>query len=165
MNSTPVSAISRTFSKVTPPEASSETPSTPPAFSSRTATTSRIAAGRIFGVFWEVSGTEGTLYMDGERFNELQVYRFNDDKHDRGFKTLYAGSQIPAYAGFFGFDFGGGGLGYFDVKVIEVHDLVQGICGEGDCYPNFEFGLQNQRVLSAIEASMASRRWVNVVKD
>ena len=46
-----------------------------------------------------------------------------------------------------------------------VHDLVQGICGEGDCYPNFEFGLQNQRVLSAIEASMVSRRWVNVVKD
>ena len=75
---------------------------------------SRIAAGRIFGVFWEVSGTEGTLYMDGERFNELQVYRFNDDKHDRGFKTLYAGSQIPAYAGFFGFDFGGGNYGDFN---------------------------------------------------
>ena len=75
---------------------------------------SRIAAGRIFGVFWEVSGTEGTLYMDGERFNELQVYRFNDDKHDRGFKTLYAGSQIPAYAGFFGFDFGGGSYGDFN---------------------------------------------------
>ncbi|MVY95621.1 gfo/Idh/MocA family oxidoreductase, partial [Enterobacteriaceae bacterium 8376wD7] len=75
------------------------------------------------------------------------------------------GSQIPAYAGFFGFDFGGGGLGYFDVKVMEVHDLVQGICGDDDCYPSFEFGLQNQRVLSAIEASMVSRRWVNVVKD
>ena len=90
---------------------------------------SRIAAGRIFGVFWEVSGTEGTLYMDGERFNELQVYRFNDDKHDRGFKTLYAGSQIPAYAGFFGFDFGGGGLGYFDVKVIEVHDRCRDLRG------------------------------------
>ena len=59
-----------------------------------------------------------TLCMDGERFNELQVYRFNDDKHDRGFKTLYAGSRIPAYASFFGFDFGGGGLGYFDVKAI-----------------------------------------------
>lgn len=56
---------------------------------------SRIAAGRIFGVFWEVSGTEGTLYMDGERFNELQVYRFNDDKHDRGFKTLYAEPDRP----------------------------------------------------------------------
>lgn len=96
---------------------------------------SRIAAGRIFGVFWEVSGTEGTLYMDGERFNELQVYRFNDDKHDRGFKTLYAGSQIPAYAGFFGFDFGGGGLGYFDVKVIEVHDWCRGFAGTTTAIP------------------------------
>ncbi len=98
---------------------------------------SRIAAGRIFGVFWEVSGTEGTLYVDGERFNELQVYRFNDDKHDRGFKTLYAGSRIPAYTGFFGFDFGGGGLGYFDVKVIEVHDP-----GAGD--------LRGRRLLSQL---------------
>ncbi|WP_437612120.1 Gfo/Idh/MocA family protein [Erwinia sp. V71] len=123
---------------------------------------SRIAAGRIFGVFWEVSGTEGTLYMDGERFNELQVYRFSDDKHDRGFKTLYAGSQIPSYAGFFGFDFGGGGLGYFDVKVIEVHDLVQGICSNDDCYPDFAFGLQNQLILTAIEESMVTRRWTAV---
>jgi len=126
---------------------------------------SRIAAGRIFGVYWEVSGTEGTLYMDGERFNELQVYRFNDHKHDRGFKTLYAGSQIPSYSGFFGFDFGGGGLGYFDVKVIEVHDLVQGICSDGDCYPNFAFGLENQRILSAIETSMANHSWIDVIKE
>nr|WP_314420872.1 Gfo/Idh/MocA family oxidoreductase [uncultured Erwinia sp.] len=123
---------------------------------------SRIAAGRIFGVYWEVSGTEGTLYMDGERFNELQVFRFNDDKRDRGFKTLYAGSQIPSYSAFFGFDFGGGGLGYFDVKVLEVHDLVQGICRDDDCYPNFAFGWENQRILQAIEDSMDQRRWVNV---
>ncbi|WP_215845118.1 Gfo/Idh/MocA family protein [Candidatus Pantoea bituminis] len=123
---------------------------------------SRICAGRIFGVFWEVSGTEGTIYMDGERFNELQIYRFNDDKHDRGFKTLYAGSQIPAYSGFFGFDFGGGGLGYFDVKVIEMHDLVMGICSDNDCFPNFAFGLQNQEILAAIETSMTSRRWESV---
>lgn len=123
---------------------------------------SRIAAGRIFGLYWEVSGTEGTLYMDGERFNELQIYRFSDDKHDRGFKTLYAGSQIPAYSGFFGFDFGGGGLGYFDVKVIEIHDLVQGICSDKACFPDFAFGLQNQLILSAIEQSMASRCWTRV---
>ncbi|MEN5014755.1 Gfo/Idh/MocA family oxidoreductase [Erwinia sp. Eh17-17] len=123
---------------------------------------SRIAAGRIFGVYWEVSGTEGTLYMDGERFNELQVFRFNDDKRDRGFKTLYAGSQIPSYSAFFGFDFGGGGLGYFDVKVLEVHDLVQGICSDEDCYPNFSFGWENQRILQAIEDSMEQRRWIDV---
>lgn len=123
---------------------------------------SRICAGRIFGVFWEVSGTEGTIYMDGERFNELQVYRFKDEKRDRGFKVLYAGSQVPSYAAFFGFDFGGGGLGYFDIKVIEVHDLVKGICSDSDCYPNFAFGWENQRILKAMEQSLQEKVWVKV---
>ena len=109
---------------------------------------SRIAAGRIFGVFWEVSGTEGTLYMDGERFNELGRSIVNDDKHDRGFKTLYAGSQIPRPMPASSASILAAAVSYFDVKVIEVHDLGAGICGEGDdCYPNFEFGLQNQRAV------------------
>ncbi|WP_025733302.1 Gfo/Idh/MocA family protein [Carnimonas nigrificans] len=123
---------------------------------------SRIAAGRFFGVYWEVSGTEGTLYMDGERFNELQIFRFNDPKPDRGFKTIFAGSQVPQYSAFFGYDFGGGGLGYFDVKVIEVHDLVVGLCNEDDCFPNFSFGTDNQRILSAMDESAHSQQWVKV---
>ena len=86
-----------------------------------------MAAGKVFGVYWEVSGTQGTILMDGERFNELKIARFNDPKSDRGFKTLYAGSQVPQFSAFFGFDFAGGGLGYFDVKVIEVRDLIEGI--------------------------------------
>ncbi|WP_046077747.1 Gfo/Idh/MocA family protein [Halomonas sp. HG01] len=123
---------------------------------------SRVAAGRVFGVYWEVSGTEGTLYMDGERFNELQVFRFNDDKRDRGFKTLLAGSQVPQYGGFFGFDFGGGGLGFFDIKVIEIHDLIRGIAERDDCYPNFAFGRANQRIITAMDESAYSGQWVRV---
>lgn len=114
---------------------------------------SRIAAGKVFGVYWEVSGTEGTIIMDGERFNELKIARFAEPKPDRGFKTILAGSQVPQYGGFFGFDFAGGGLGYFDVKVIEVHDLIQGVCGAGDCFPDFAFGLENERIIDAIERS------------
>ncbi|WP_110649056.1 Gfo/Idh/MocA family protein [Salinicola peritrichatus] len=123
---------------------------------------SRLAAGRVFGIYWEVSGTEGTLYMDGERFNELQVFRFNDDKRDRGFKTLFAGSQIPAYGAFFGFDFGGGGLGFFDVKVIEIYDLIHGIAGKTGCYPDFAFGRRNQRIITAMDESAHSSQWVRV---
>lgn len=114
---------------------------------------SRIAAGKVFGVYWEVSGTEGTLLMDGERFNELKIARFSEPKPERGFKTILAGSQVPQFGGFFGFDFAGGGLGYFDVKVIEVHDLIQGLCGQSDCFPNFRFGLENERIIDAIERS------------
>ncbi len=123
---------------------------------------SRVAAGKVFGVYWEVSGTEGTIVMDGERFNELQVSRFNDPKPDRGFKTILCGSQMPQYGAFFGFDFAGGGLGYFDVKVIEVRDLIAGLCGDGDCFPNFDFGLANQRVIDAMERSLESGGWAAV---
>lgn len=114
---------------------------------------SRIAAGKIFGIAWEISGTEGTIIMDGERFNELKIARYSDAKHDRGFKTLLAGSQVPQFGGFFGFDFAGGGLGYFDVKVIEVHDLIRGIAGSGGCFPDFRFGLENQKIIEAMVRS------------
>lgn len=123
---------------------------------------SRIAAGKVFGVYWEVSGTEGTIIMDGERFNELKISRFTDPKPDRGFKTIYAGSQVPQFSAFFGFDFAGGGLGYFDVKVIEVHDLIAGIAGTQDCFPDFDFGLENERIINAMEQSLATRAWVTV---
>ncbi|SCW49221.1 Predicted dehydrogenase [Rhizobium mongolense subsp. loessense] len=120
---------------------------------------SRVAAGKVFGIYWEVSGTEGTIIMDGERFNELKIARFNDAKPDRGFKTIYAGSQVPQFSAFFGFDFAGGGLGYFDVKVIEVRDLIEGIVNAPDCFPNFEFGLANERIIDAIERSLEKKTW------
>lgn len=123
---------------------------------------SRIAAGKIFGIHWEISGTEGTIVMDGERFNELKIARYSDTKADRGFKTILAGSQVPQFNGFFGFDFAGGGLGYFDVKVIEVHDLIHGICSEGSCFPDFRFGLENQRIIAAMERSAAEGRRVSI---
>ncbi len=117
---------------------------------------SRIAAGKIFGIYWEVSGTKGTIIMDGERFNELKISRFSDPKPERGFTTLLAGSQVPQYSAFFGFDFAGGGLGYFDVKLIEIHDLITGICTGDKCYPDFQFGLENQIIIDAMEKSVKS---------
>lgn len=123
---------------------------------------SRVSAGKVFGVYWEISGTEGTIIMDGERFNELKVARFGDPKRDRGVKTLLAGSQVPQFAAFFPFDFAGGGLGYFDVKVIEVRDLITGICEADGCDPDFDFGLKNMRIIDAMERSLQSKTWENV---
>lgn len=122
---------------------------------------SRIAVGAIFGIRWEVHGTEGAIIMDGERFNELKVARLSDPKPDRGFKTLLVGSQVPQFRAFLPFDYGGGGLGYFDVKVIEVHDLIAGIAGDG-CFPDFRFGLENGRIVAAIETSAKTGCWEKV---
>ncbi|QEM83492.1 Gfo/Idh/MocA family protein [Halomonas binhaiensis] len=123
---------------------------------------SRIAAGKVFGITWEISGTEGTLMMDGERFNELKVFRYNEPREERGFKTLLAGSQVPQFRAFFPFDYGGGGIGYFDVKVIEVHDLIQGLASDDGCFPDFAFGRHNQNIITAIDTSCLERCWVPV---
>jgi len=122
---------------------------------------SRTCAGRVFGIFWEVSGTAGAIYNSGERFNELQVFRMGEEKRDRGFKTIYCGSQVPQYSGFFGFDFAGGGLGYFDVRVIEIYELVNGIEGNRGCFPDFAFGARNQEILEAMDESTRSGSWVS----
>src|SRR5258708_9081229 len=66
---------------------------------------SRIWAGRVFGVFWEVCGTEGTLVNNGERFNELQVFRMSEAQRNSGFTTIYYVSQLPYNSAFFGFDY------------------------------------------------------------
>src|SRR5208337_3524236 len=104
------------------------------------------------------SGTEGTIVNNGERFNELQVFRMREAKRDRGFTTIYCGSQVPQYSAFFGFDFAGGGLGYFDIKVFEVHDLVQGIGRNEGCFPDFEFGARNQEILRPSTSRFAPAR-------
>jgi predicted dehydrogenase len=126
---------------------------------------SRVSVGKVFGISWEISGTGGTIMMDGERFNELKIAKLSDAKLDRGFKTLLAGSQVPDYKAFFGFDYGGGGLGYYDVKMIEVIDLINGICGSGKCFPDFAFGLENQRIIAAIEDSLKNGTWVRIRRD
>ena len=118
---------------------------------------SRVAPGRVFGINWEVRGTEGSLFVENERANELHVFRMRDEKDDRGFKTILCGSQTEGFKeGFFGFDDGGGGIGYFDVKVLEVRAMLLAL-QRGEHSPfDFEFGRQNQAAVDAIGASARS---------
>ena len=53
------------------------------------------------------------------------------------------------------------GLGYFDVRVIEIYELVNGIEGNTDCFPDFAFGARNQEILEAMDESTRSASWVS----
>jgi len=118
---------------------------------------SRVAAGRVFGLNWEIRGTAGSLYVENERANELHVFRMGDPRDDRGFKTILAGSQVDGFKqGFFGFDYGGGGIGYFDVKVLEVRGLLLAFGKSERWFCDFEFGRENQAVVDAIRISAAA---------
>ena len=47
------------------------------------------------------------------------------------------------------------------IKVIEIHDLVEGICSDQACSPDFDFGTRNQEILEAIEQSSIFAAWVS----
>jgi predicted dehydrogenase len=117
---------------------------------------SRVAPGRVFGINWEIRGTEGSLYVENERSNELHVFRMDEPHDDRGFKTILCGSQVEGFKqGFFGFDYGGGGIGYFDVKALEVRGMLLALQGRDEWFCDFRFGSENQAVVDAIRASAA----------
>jgi hypothetical protein len=40
----------------------------------------------------------------------------------------------------------------FDIKVFEVHDLIQGM-GRGEGFPDVKFGARNQEMLEAMDQS------------
>jgi predicted dehydrogenase len=118
---------------------------------------SRVAPGRVFGINWELRGTDGTLYLENERSNELHLFRMADARDDRGFKTIHCGSQVDGFReGFFGFDYGGGGIGYFDVKVLEIRALLTSLTQHREAFCGFRFGYENQLVVDAIHASAAA---------
>ncbi len=115
---------------------------------------SRIAPGRVFGINWEVRGTTGSLFVANERPNELHVFSMGDAPDDRGFRSILCGSQTEGFKqGFFGFDYGGGGIGYFDVKVLEIRGMLLALQSDTRWPFDFEFGRQNQAVVDAIVAS------------
>ena len=118
-----------------------------------------IATGRKMGIVAEVTGAKGALRFDFERLNELYLYTTGQDRGREGFKTILTGPDHKDYANFCLAP--GHQLGFNDIKVIEVRDLIEGLVG-GDAkpWPDFHEAWQVQRVIDAISASGREDRWV-----
>jgi predicted dehydrogenase len=122
--------------------------------------TSRIAQGRKVYLAYEVNGSKGSLYFVHERMNELKVYLASDPPGRRGFKTIILGPEHPYYAAFW--PVAGAGLGFEDMKVIEVYQLLEGLARGAPMYPDFYAGWQVSRVVDAVLLSAREGRWVNL---
>ncbi|HEY0287300.1 MAG TPA: Gfo/Idh/MocA family oxidoreductase [Pseudomonas sp.] len=105
----------------------------------------------------EISGTKGTLAFDQERLNELRVFRSGASGRD-GFQRLLAGPSLPGYAAFCPAP--GHQLGYNELKTLEVHALIQAVCGKGNDGPDFEEAWQVERLATAIRVAAQEQRWV-----
>ena len=121
---------------------------------------SRITWGYKCGLRWEVHGTEGTIVFEQERLNELKLFSRQDDPATDGFRTILTGPDHPPYSAFL--PNGGHSLGYMDVKICELHELLQSIETGEAAWPSFDDGLVIEQVMDAVDKSSMSGHWVDV---
>ena len=121
---------------------------------------SRVTWGRKCGLRWEVQGTKGTIIFDQERLNELQLFTKQDDPATDGFRTILTGPQHPPYSAFL--PNGGHSLGYMDVKICELHDLLTSIETGDKIWPDFDSALIIEKAMDAVDRSAMSGAWETV---
>ena len=123
---------------------------------------SRIAWGRKNSLWFEITGTKGSIIYDQEKLSELQFYTADQASNRQGFKRILVGPEHPEYENFC--ISAGHGIGYNDQKVVEIRDLIEGIAANRPMWPQFRDAYEVNLILDAMDISMTERRWV-AVKD
>lgn len=121
---------------------------------------SRVAWGRKCGLKWEIHGSKGMICHDQERLNELKLFTQSDDPRTQGFRTIQSGQYHEPYSAFL--PNAGHTLGFIDVKVCELHQLLTAIEQGKPAWANFEDGLKIEKVMDAIDRSALTGKWLDV---
>jgi predicted dehydrogenase len=109
------------------------------------------ASGRTMDLSWEITGTRGAIAFTQERMNELLLCKGTGVGRASGFTRIEAGPSHPPYGNFCPAP--GHHLGFNDLKVIEVAQLIGAISGGTNPGPDFQEALEVQKVVSRIAAS------------
>jgi predicted dehydrogenase len=115
----------------------------------------RFATGRKNAIRVEVNGSAGSLAVDLERLNELELLDGTEDPATQGFRRVLVTEPTHPYVDAWWPP--GHTLGWVDTFTHEVKDFVEAIAAGTDPSPSFEDGLQVQLVLDAVQRSAAER--------
>jgi predicted dehydrogenase len=121
---------------------------------------SRVAHGRKNGLRIEVHGSKGMLWLDNERMNELNLYVAEGDQAQRGFRRILSSPAHPAYGRLCPAP--GHGLGFNELKVIELAEILRAIEGKPSNQIDFAQGLRIEKVVHAFAQSSESSTWVGI---
>ncbi len=109
------------------------------------------ATGRTMDLSWEITGTRGAIAFSQERMNELLLCKGSAGGNTSGFTRIESGPSHPPYASFCPAP--GHHLGFNDLKVIEVAELVQAVAGGANTGPDFREAYEVQKVVASIANS------------
>ncbi|NDK30983.1 Gfo/Idh/MocA family protein [Nesterenkonia haasae] len=111
----------------------------------------RFALGRRNANRLEINGSLGSVAFDFERMNELEYFDGRDDQQAQGFRRIHVTDSVHPYTG--NWWPVGHGLGYGDLFIHQVADVIDALGGGPQTRPNFADALEVQRVLHAVETS------------
>lgn len=118
----------------------------------------RNAWGRHNYLTFEIHGEKGSLFFNYEQRDSLQVCFSEDPDDRRGYKTVYTGSAHPYGDGLWPIP--GLGIGYSEVKIVEMHEFLSAIMNDRECEPSFREGHRIAQVSDAILKSATEQCWV-----
>lgn len=124
---------------------------------------SRVATGRKMDLTFEVTCERGAIRFEAERTNELQVYIDEQDSTGPGFRRVLAQPGHPDYAGFLPAP--GHGLGFNDLKTIELAAFLRGVAAGRSTYPDLGEAARIGRICEAILDSADSGRWIEAPEE
>ncbi|GAA1175121.1 Gfo/Idh/MocA family protein [Nesterenkonia xinjiangensis] len=113
----------------------------------------RFALGRRNANRLEINGSKGSVAFDFERMNQLEYFDGGDPQEAQGFRTIHVTDAVHPYTDHWWPV--GHGLGYGDLFVHQVADVLTALDTEEPARPDFQEALDVQRVLHAVEASAA----------
>lgn len=121
---------------------------------------STLCPGRKNYLTFEVNGTRGSLCFNLERLNELEVFRAERGRRDRGFKTVLVTDGDHPYGGTWWPP--GHILGWEHTFVHQLHHLVKAIIGQEAVAPlaaDFHDGYVNALLCDALlQAARTGKR-------
>ena len=120
-----------------------------------------IQTGRKMQLGFELTGEKGSLVFTQERFNELNFYRAGGDPKTNGFTKIETGPQHQPYGSFC--VAGGHGLGFNDLKTIEIAEFLGGIGAGKSVGPDFREACAIQKEVDAAVHSSKTRSWQSLI--
>jgi predicted dehydrogenase len=120
----------------------------------------RNAWGRNNYITFEIHGTQGSLYFNYERRDELQVCFANDPGDRRGFRTVYTGPAHPYGANLWPIP--ALGIGYTETKIVELSKFIDAVVNKKQVSPNFEDGYNIELIGEAAFKSASTGQWEKV---
>ncbi len=118
------------------------------------------ASGRTMDLSFEVTGTDGSIHFSQEHMNELHVWTSGNTPGRAGYTRLETSPDHPPYGRFCPAP--GHHLGFNDLKVIEVAELLDAYATGGTGFPDFAEATLVQHTIDAMRRAASEGCWLAV---